>query len=62
MDSKAKIAVGAILSLVSAAFIVYVSTQGAAPLVTGLLGSAAMLVLALGVLLIGTSESEGRPV
>jgi hypothetical protein len=62
MNSKAKIGIGAVLSLVSAAVILYVSAQAEAELIAGLLGAAATLVMALGVLLIGTSESEGRPV
>jgi fucose permease len=62
MNSKMKIGIGAVLSLVSAALILYVSTQAEAELIAGLLGAAATLVMALGVLLIGTSESEGRPV
>ena len=62
MDSTPKIAIGAVLSLVSAALILFVSIQGEADLIFGLLGGAATLVLAFGVWLIGTSEHDGRPV
>jgi hydrogenase-4 membrane subunit HyfE len=61
MNTTAKIGAGAVLSLVSAALILYVSFAGE-PIIPGLIGSAAMLVLALGVLLLGTSGSDGRPV
>ena len=57
-----QIAIGAVLSLVSAALILFVSIQGEADLIFGLLGGAATLVLAFGVWLIGTSEHDGRPV
>jgi hypothetical protein len=62
MDSTPQIAIGAVLSLVSAALILFVSIQGEADLIFGLLGGAATLVLAFGVWLIGTSEHDGRPV
>jgi hypothetical protein len=61
MNPKTKTGLGVVLSVVSSVLILYVSTAGA-PILPGLLGSAAMLVLALGVLLIGTANSEGRPV
>jgi hypothetical protein len=61
MNSSAKIGIGAVLSVLSAALILYVSSAGA-PILPGIVGSVAALVLALGVLLIGTSENDGRAV
>ncbi len=61
MNSAMQIMVGGILALVSSGLILYVSIQGK-PVIPGLLGSAAALVLALGVLLVGISGSDGRPV
>lgn len=61
MNSKTKIGLGAVLSLVTSALIIFVSMQGE-PILPGIVGSIAALVLAVGVLLIGTSENDGRPV
>ena len=61
MNSTLKIGIGAVLSVVTSALILYVS-MAAEPVIPGIVGSLAALVLALGVLLIGTSSKEGRPV
>jgi len=59
-SSKPKIMAGAALLLIGAAIILYVSSAGEL-ILPGLLGSAAMLAMAAGALLVGTSEG-GRPV
>lgn len=58
---REKILIGAVLVLVATAIVLAVST-GLVPGIPALIGSLAMLGLAAGALLIGTSESEGRPV
>lgn len=59
-SDRTKILVGAVLLLVGAAIIVYVSFAGKA-ILPGVLGSAAALAMAAGTLLVGTSKG-GRPV
>ncbi|MFC7134167.1 MULTISPECIES: hypothetical protein [Salinibaculum] len=61
MNSTLKIGIGAVLSVVTSALIIYVSMAGE-PIIPGIIGSVAALVMALGVLLVGTSSKEGRPV
>lgn len=60
-SNSTNLVVGGILTVLTSVVILYVSTQGE-PIVPGIVGSVAALVMALGVLLVGTSSKEGRPV
>jgi hypothetical protein len=59
--SNVKILFGAALLLAGTALILFVSSQGS-PVIPGIMGSLAALGVALGTLLLGTSDADGRPV
>jgi hypothetical protein len=60
-SNSVKILVGATLLLACTALILFVSSTGEA-IIPGLVGSVAVLGVAAGTLMLGTSDSDGRPV